>query len=200
MVVGLWIFCCVMCMRFSCFTCGISVPQPGIGPMSPALKGGFWTTGTTRVVPSSKLAALCITNRRLSQLQTQYWFCSRVQSRTTLPYPGTLSLFCPYESLLDFSLFLVTLTVLRITVQVFWRISQLRFGRYFPMDLERKTREMKCSFPSPSYHAIDVTYYWWCCSYSHLTKVCLPGFCNHSSIFSSFLHCSLRRSLSTVCA
>ena len=78
---GLWDLCCVMQgMRAYCFTCGILVPQPGIGPMSPALKGGFLTTGP----PEKSFSSVNIFHyyRHLSQPKTQYWFCSRVQSRT----------------------------------------------------------------------------------------------------------------------
>ena len=37
----------VVALRLSCLSvCGISVPQPGIEPESPALEGGFLTTGS----------------------------------------------------------------------------------------------------------------------------------------------------------
>ena len=43
---------CGVCRLSSPATCGISVPRPGIKPMSSALKGRFFNYSTTREVPS----------------------------------------------------------------------------------------------------------------------------------------------------
>ena len=44
-----------MAQGLSCpMACGIYVPQPGIEPMSPALKGGFLTTGAPGNSPDDK--------------------------------------------------------------------------------------------------------------------------------------------------
>ena len=55
----------VMSYRLSCPTAsGILVPRPGIRPESPALAGGFLTTGPPRKSPSKEIEA-----KSLSKLQ-----------------------------------------------------------------------------------------------------------------------------------
>ena len=64
--------------RLSCPTaCGILIPQPGIKPMSPALEGGFLTTGPPGKSPSGcfKIFSLSMIFSNLIKICLDGFFC-----------------------------------------------------------------------------------------------------------------------------